>query len=268
MTESTAVRHVFVDAGGLRLHQLDYGGRGDPIVMLHGVTGHAAVWHHVARQLSGTGRVIALDLRGFGDSQWSPTAAYRTVDHAADVVAVLAALELRNVTLVGSSWGALVALAVAHGGAGAVARLALVDIEPSFESGETDIAARSRSFASHADAVAHERAANPHAPHDLLELVAALGTRPAPDGRLIPKHDPYFFERWPFRGDDWWHALASIPVPTLVVQAGASFVRRDVTIRMAELIPAARHVDIADSTHVVPIDAPAPLAAAIGAFIG
>jgi pimeloyl-ACP methyl ester carboxylesterase len=259
-------RYVVVD--GLRLHVVEYGAsEGEPLVLLHGVTGHAAAWSHVASDMSATRRVLVLDLRGAGDTQWSPVHAYATTDHATDVVGVLDALGVARADLVGSSWGALVALAVAARAPARVRRLGLVDIEPSFSQDETDVFPGPRSFASHADVVANERAAKPHADDALLDLVAAGGTRPGPDGTLVPKHDPFFFERWPFRSDDWWDTLPAITAPTLVVHAGASFVRREITEQMARTLPDGRHVEIAGSAHVVPIDAPVPLIAALRDFL-
>jgi pimeloyl-ACP methyl ester carboxylesterase len=260
----------FVDVDGLRLHHVEHasahGGR-VPLVLLHGVTGHATVWSDVAARLGGTRRVIALDMRGFGDSQWSPTSSYATTEHADDVVGVLDALGIARVDVVGSSWGALVAIAVASRAADRVARLGLVDIEPSFAQGETELMPRPRSFATHDAAVAHEAAANPHADRALLDLVVAAGTRSDREGSLVPKHDPFFFERWPFRSDNWWDALPQLSAPTLVVRAGESFVREEVTQRMAAALPDGHHVEIPGSTHVVPIDAPGPLAAALAAFL-
>jgi pimeloyl-ACP methyl ester carboxylesterase len=209
-----------------------------------------------------------MDLRGFGDSEWSSERRYRTPDHAEDVLGVLDALGIERATIVGSSWGALVGIAVATTARARVSRLVLVDVEPSFEQGETDLFPRPRHYDSHAAAVAHERNANPHAPDALLDLVVAAGTRSDASGGLVPKHDPFFFERWPFRSDDWWSALPHVSAPTLVVHASDSFVRRDVTEAMADALPEARHVEITPSTHVVPIDAPAPLAAALVGFLG
>jgi pimeloyl-ACP methyl ester carboxylesterase len=267
MHRTFPVRHGYVEHAGLRLHHLDYGGEGAPLVLLHGVTGHAWIWHDVAPQLTRFGRVIAVDLRGFGDSQWSPAQAYTTVDHATDLGALLAAARGGPATLIGSSWGALVAIAFAYRRPEQVRRVAILDVEPSFTQAETDVVPRPRSFASHADAVAHERGANPHAPDALLHIVAAGGTRPEMSGALVPKHDPFFFERWPFRGDDWWEALPTVAAPTLVVHAGASFVRREVTEHMASLIPGARHVEVAGRAHVLPLDAPAAVTDLLVGFL-
>lgn len=261
--------------GPLRLHHLEFlpeGGAssgGEVVLLVHGVSGHAGAWVGVGRALAvaGAGRPIAVDLRGHGQSQWSAAGDYATVTHAADLLAVVDALGAARVSLVGSSWGALVALAFAHAHPGRVRRLALVDIEPSFSQAETDVAPRPHAFATMAEVEAFERGRNPNAPVDVLRAVAAASVRPGPAG-LEPWFDPYFYARWPFRADDWWHAIDSVIAPTLVVQASASFVRAEVTADMAARLPNGRHATVAPSTHVVPVDAPGPLAELLAAFLG
>jgi len=261
---SDPVRHGWVDLGGRRLHHLDWGGSGRPVVCIHGVTGCAWVWHHVARGLGRERRMIAPDLRGHGDSGWAPDSAYRTVDHALDVGALITGA----VDLVGSSWGALVAIALAAERPETVHRLVLVDVEPSFEQDETDVPVRPASFADLGEAAAWWAANNPGAPPDLTHLLAAAATRPGVDGTLVPTHDPFFARRWPFRSEDWWGALDSIDAPTLVVHAEHTWVRAAVCDRMAGRLRRGERVDVAGAAHVIPVDAPAVLATAVGDFLG
>jgi pimeloyl-ACP methyl ester carboxylesterase len=266
MIELREVRHAFTDANGLRLHRLEFGGDGRPILCLHGVTGHAWVWHDAAEHLRGVGRVVSLDMRGYGDSQWSADRAYTTDDHVADLEAVVSDLGLDSLNLAGSSWGGLVSLAFASRNAGLVHRLALVDVEPSSAQGETELFPRPKSFPSHAEAVAAERQANQHAPESMIEVLATMGTAPGPDGQLVRKHDPFFFERWPFRSDDRWNELRGLKMPVLVVHAEQSFIRAEMAERMVQEIAEARLVNVADSGHVIPVEQPAALGAALAEF--
>jgi pimeloyl-ACP methyl ester carboxylesterase len=261
------VRHGWAERGARTLHHLDFGGSGRPIVCVHGVTSCAWVWHHVALGLGASGRAIAVDLRGHGDSDWAPPDAYRTVDHASDLVHVLGAVGRGAVDLVGSSWGALVALAVAARQPQAVHRLVLVDIEPSFSQPESELPPRPSRFDDLAAAAGYWRGANPGAPEDLVQLLAAAASRPAPAGGRVPAHDPLFLERWPFRSEDWWDALGAVTAPTLVVRAERSWVRAEVCDRMAALLARADRADI-PSAHVVPVDAPGPLTRALVPFLG
>jgi pimeloyl-ACP methyl ester carboxylesterase len=268
MSGTRAVRHEVTSNADLRLHRLDYGGEGRPVVCLHGVTGHAWVWHDAAGDLveAGAGRVLAVDLRGHGDSQWSAGGAYGTDDHIEDLAAVLDDLAADEVDLAGSSWGGLVALGYAARNPGRVRHLALVDIEPSFEQGETDVFPRPTSFATHAEAAAWERQQNPNAPDSMIEIMAAHGTRPGPEGQLHRKHDPYFFERWPFRADDRWEELRSLALPVLVLHASQTWVRGEVAERMARETGNGRFVQMEDSAHLIPVEQPNELARVLASF--
>ena len=240
-----AVRHGYVEREGLALHHLDFGGEGATAVCVHGVAGNAWVWHDVAAAFREHARVIALDLRGHGDSQWSAGGEYSTDQHVADLAAFLDASGLTEVDLIGSSWGALVALEYTSRHPGRVRRLTVVDVEPSFEQGETDLFPRPRAFHSYEEVAALERRNNPHAPPTMIEVMARTGTRPGADGELVPKHDPFFFERWPFRSDDHWGELELIDAPTLLAHAGKSFVRGSVMEEMAALLRHSTLVEIA-----------------------
>jgi pimeloyl-ACP methyl ester carboxylesterase len=79
-------------------------GEGDPIVMLHGWPQHWYLWRDVIPLVAPHARVICPDLRGFG---WSdvPSSDYDRETMARDVLALLDALELERVRLVGHDWG-------------------------------------------------------------------------------------------------------------------------------------------------------------------
>jgi pimeloyl-ACP methyl ester carboxylesterase len=124
-----------------------------------------------------------------------------------------------------------------------------------------------RGFASASDAEKAVRAANPNAPGDLVPVAAATATRPGADGLLVPKHDPFFFSRWPFRRDDHWAELPRLAIPSLFVHAAGSFVRHDVMAEMASRVPGARLACLPDTTHVVPVDNPGGLAAQVAGFL-
>jgi pimeloyl-ACP methyl ester carboxylesterase len=263
-----SVTHGFVETNGQRLHHVVFGRSGPPAICLHGVTGNAFAWYAVASEIGDAASLISLDLRGYGDSQWSPAQAYRSDDHVADLEGIVAALGLERVTLLGSSWGGLIATSFAARHPDLVERLAIVDVEASFEQSETDLFPRPRAYASFEEAFAYERSGNPHASDHTLEIVASTVNRPSADGGFVPKHDPFFFERWPFRSDDHWDELPVLSMPVLLVHAQDSFVRGEVMERMAARIPNAELVHVPDSTHVVPIDNPVALGKHLGAFLG
>jgi pimeloyl-ACP methyl ester carboxylesterase len=261
------VEHRFVEVGGVRLHVLDFGGDGRPVVLLHGVGGTAWLWHDVAARLREVARPLALDFRGYGESQWAPLGEYSTDGYAEDVTGVLASLEVEEADVVGFSWGGLVGIALAAGSP-LVHRLAVVDIPPSSRLGEHEVAPLPYAFASHAEAVEGERALSPRASERTLELLAAHTTRPADGGRLVRKLDPVFLDRWPFRSDDRWAELRSLRQPVLVVHAEQSPVlSADDAARMVEALPDGRLVTIPECGHLVPTEQPAELATALAEFL-
>jgi pimeloyl-ACP methyl ester carboxylesterase len=252
----SAPEHRFVPAGDLRLHHLDFGGSGRPIVCLHGVTGHAWMWRSVGPGLTALGHVRALDMRGHGDSQWSPDGSYSTDDHVADLTAVLATLGDEPVDLVGLSWGGLVSLAYASANPGRVRRLALVDVPPSFAQGPQDVFPRPKVFAAAAEASEWERQQNPHAPDDMIQTLADHGTRPA-EGGLARKHDPFFFSTWPFRADDRWDQWRALDIPTLLVHGANSVVlSTEVADEMVAALPGVRFERLEHCGHLVPVERP------------
>jgi pimeloyl-ACP methyl ester carboxylesterase len=128
--------YVVVVEPGDRIHFLDWGGAGEPgVVLVHGLAASAWVWTPIARRLVAARRTVAMDLRGHGLSD-APTddGAYDLETLADDVVAVAEgsglldpAVDDARVTLVGHGFGAIVAAAGAVALGGRCARLVLVD---------------------------------------------------------------------------------------------------------------------------------------------
>lgn len=85
-------------------------GQGPPVVLIHGLGTNSYTWHRIVPALAKTNRVIAIDLKGFGASE-KPLDGPYTVRAQADLVRdVIARKGLRNVTLVGHSYGGGVSL--------------------------------------------------------------------------------------------------------------------------------------------------------------
>ncbi|GHI06328.1 hypothetical protein AQI88_18475 [Streptomyces cellostaticus] len=105
MPEDVHAAHHWLDVRDTRLHIAEYGA-GQPVLMLHGFPQHWYAWHRVAALLSPEGyRLLCPDLRGFG---WSGQTArgYDMDALAEDALALLDALGLERVGLVGHDWGA------------------------------------------------------------------------------------------------------------------------------------------------------------------
>lgn len=94
------------DSQGLSLHYLDWGNAGaPPLILLHGNADHARSWDWTARALRDRFHVIAMDLRGHGDSDWSADGGYLTPYHVLDLVELVEHLGFERVTILGHSFG-------------------------------------------------------------------------------------------------------------------------------------------------------------------
>ncbi len=122
-----------IDAGGIRIRAAT-GGSGPPLLLLHGHPQTHSTWHAVAPVLARRFSVVAMDLRGYGDSdkpEGGPGhAAYAKRAMAADAVAVMRALGHARFAVVGHDRGGRVAHRMALDHPQAVTRLALFDIAP------------------------------------------------------------------------------------------------------------------------------------------
>ena len=99
----------------------DVAGAGPPVLLVHAGVADRRMWDGVVATLADTHRVIAPDLRGFGGSPLVG-AAYSHVD---DLLAVLDALDVDRVAVVGASFGGLVSLRLAHAAPDRVVTLVL-----------------------------------------------------------------------------------------------------------------------------------------------
>ncbi len=98
-----------------------------PVVFVHGMACSADIWETQLAYMSQTRRAIAIDLRGHGASTPPADDDYSPASCAADLLAVLKALELDQIALVGHSFGSCVALAAAAAQPHAIAQLVLID---------------------------------------------------------------------------------------------------------------------------------------------
>ena len=99
----------FISVNGNSLHYRDWGGSGQPVVLVHGLASNCRIWDLVAPILSQQFRVVALDQRGHGLS-FKPDEGYDFATVVSDLDGVIDALELTHPIIAGHSWGGDVAL--------------------------------------------------------------------------------------------------------------------------------------------------------------
>ena len=104
MTSLSQPQSKFLMVNGLRLHCLDWGNpSAPPVVCVHGYTSSAQAFNAPARHFQDRFHGIATDVRGHGESAWSPTGAYAYSDRVGDLEGIVDQLELAQFTLIGTS---------------------------------------------------------------------------------------------------------------------------------------------------------------------
>lgn len=123
---------------GLDLHYRDYpgpdGSRAIPVICIPGLTRNARDFDELATHLAMHRRVIAVDLRGRGDSEYAKDAGtYTPLHYAQDIVRLLEHLEFESAGFVGSSLGGLVTMVLAMFAPQRIAAAVLNDVGPVIE---------------------------------------------------------------------------------------------------------------------------------------
>lgn len=269
-----------VTVSGLELHTLDWGNpAAPPLVCVHGYTGSADAFNGVARQFRDRFHIVALDVRGHGESGWSPDGAYTYRDQAGDLASLVDRLGLGQFTLAGTSMGGIIAMTYAMEHGHRLRALVLNDIGPDMEQGSQRITqmvgGRPDVFATLDDAMTYRRDVSPivaaRAAADQREL--ALGVlRQRSDGQWGWKMDPAYISQRVERGapvrPELWPTLARLACPTLVVWGTDSDVLSEAQARrMAATLPKGELLAIPGVGHAPSLVEPASLAG-LGGFLG
>ena len=118
----------FTAPDGTRLHYSDEG-TGKPVLALSGLTRNSTDFDYLAPHLSGV-RLIRMDYRGRGKSEWSGADTYTVPTESLDALALLDHLGIDRTAILGTSRGGLIAMGLAAGARDRLTGVALVDIGP------------------------------------------------------------------------------------------------------------------------------------------
>jgi esterase len=270
----------FISLNGLKLHYLDWGG--DPgqgtTVLIHGGSANVHWWDMVAPQLTPAGRVVALDFRGHGRSQWAPHAEYGPRWYIRDVESFLRFLDV-PVVLAAHSMGASIALWLAALHPELLQALIAIDTRggpPPFWvrwrwQWRHRARGRTRPELPSAEDIVRRFHLSPPGSYLPRKALAELGLKSAeqlPNGRWAFRFDPET-RAWRDR-DSGFRApsLRKIAVPTLLLRGAESTL---LTARRARWLK--RQVrgsilkEIGHAYHHVPLDNPDDTAAAMLDFI-
>ncbi|HEY6640863.1 alpha/beta hydrolase [Povalibacter sp.] len=269
MTKPIPIERVSLPGSGLRLIA-DVAGPADAprILFLHGGGQTRQSWGGALKQAAKRGyRAISVDLRGHGDSDWSPDGRYSLAQFEADIREVIRHIGGEPV-VVGASLGGMMSIPIAAAPPPRVRALVLVDVTPRIEvEGTNEVMAFMESapngFASLDEAAAAVAAYLPHRPRpkDTGGLKKNLRLR---DGRYYWHWDPAFMQmtrqaqsQIDFEGlIHLENAARAITVPTLLIRGSQSRIVSEAGAReFLKLVPHAEFVDMAGAHHMVAGDA-------------
>ena len=230
----------------LRLHYVDWGNPGaPPMLLIHGGQDHCRNWDWVAAELRRDWHIIAPDLRGHGDSQWTTDGTYILAGYVYDLAQLAHQQRLAPVTIIGHSLGGNIALRYAGIHPENVRRLVAIEgLGPSpkviAERYRTPIAARMRSwieeqrglagrlpkrYASIEDAFRRMHEANQHLTPEQARHLTQHGVNQNEDGTYSWKFDNYV-RSWPpadMTMTELEQLWSDITCPTLLVYGKESW---------------------------------------------
>jgi pimeloyl-ACP methyl ester carboxylesterase len=264
----------FLQAGGLRLHLLDYGAPGkQPVLCVHGGGAHAHWFDFVAPDLVADFHVQAIDLRGHGDSEWAGTADYSYARHAQDLHEAVAALGLDGFFLIGHSMGGMVALEYATTYPGRVARLVVADTTMRLSADRIanfhQIGAREPGrYASEEEYMQRFRL-RPSASTASAAVIAHIARhagRRADDGTWVHKFDRKVYASREYRdGVDYWDRIR---IPALLVKGALSpRVSPAIQAEVKARCPQVQFAEVPGAEHHVTLDNPHGFVAAVRPFL-
>jgi pimeloyl-ACP methyl ester carboxylesterase len=257
---------------GLNFSYLEWGAESSPpMIMLQGIQSHAHSWDVFANALQDEHRILAMDQRGHGDTDWPDPPFYTTDLFADDVLALAQHLGINRFVLVGLSMGAHVALAFSIKHPEFVEKLVSVDVPASLSllydpKVRERLVNVQREFASLDEMVEDARDTYPFASDEMIRHRMEHNAYQLSSGRLTLKYSPDAPRRW--NPDDLSEDIARIQCPTLIVRGGDSEVLSiDQAQAMSDAIPNGQLTTIPGAGHSVPMDKPAEFEAAVRAFL-
>jgi esterase len=224
MPHATSCR--FTTSNGLTIHYLDWGNsQAQPMVLLHGIARTAHSFDHWALHLSDRYHLIAVDMRGHGESDWDPQGRYMVDDYYSDLAELIAHLHLKQIIVVGNSTGGRVAQLLAARHPDRVQAALIEDVGPERPQAVSDRRAKRMSDEelgwAHSDLLlARLKNTYPRISDERLGAIITHGTRRDAEGRLFWRRDPAILGG--FVATDLWQTISQIRTPILYVLGGAS----------------------------------------------
>jgi len=260
-------RRSLLCASPAGLHRIAYREWGDPrnrdvLVCVHGLTRSGRDFDELARALCAQFRVVCPDVAGRGDSdRLADPKLYTWTQYVADMVTLIARLDVETVNWLGTSMGGFVGMALAAQAASPVRRLVLNDAAPVIGKAALERIAgylgQALRFETLEDAEKYVRTISaPFGPHSDAQwrLLTENWVRTNEDGSWRPHYDMRIGEAFratmPEKDLELWHLYDAVRCPTLLVRGEHSdVVSRQTAAEMTRRGPKAKVVEIRGVGH-------------------
>lgn len=256
----------------LKLHYVDWGNaEKSPVVFVHGGRDHCRSWDWIAQALQAEKHVLALDLRGHGDSEWSSSGSYHLMDYVYDLIRFVQQIDESPVALVGHSLGGNIAIRFAGLYPELVSRLVAIEgLGPSPDEQKERLATplsdrirnwvldqqrgeakKPRRFENVDTAVQRMRHVNDHLSVEQASYLSQHGLRQNEDGMFSWKFDPAVRYQSPVdiaqaEFEQFW---AAITCPVLLCYGADSWASNPERDGRAQGFGDARVIEYADAAH-------------------
>jgi len=250
-----------------------WGDASPSIVLIHGFADGRYIWTPFVPALAGYASVLAMDLRGHGDSAWDAAGVYSMDKFVEDAQHVIDQMCSGELVLIGHSLGAEIAIRLCVAYAGRVKGLVLVDGGPGLVSDgmvqmRSNFTTRPRDYASRQAYRQAMRDWMPLADEAMLDLAAQHAIAPI-DEQFRLKSDPALTSMpLPIGDAGLWPILESLPCDSLLIRGeGSAVLSRRTTTDMAQRLPSLRCETVSVAGHAVMMDNPAEFGALLEGFV-
>ncbi len=282
-----APKSRFYESQGLRLHYADWGNEeAPPLILIHGGRDHCRSWDAIAEPLQPHFHVLAPDLRGHGDSDWTKGGSYALTEYVYDLTRLVKTIGAPQVTMIGHSMGGMVSLIYAGSFPEKVSKLVVLDgvtvlpgatLPPAHERIAKWISQLDklhdrtpRYYRTIEEAAAQMAAHNKRLSREMALRLATHGVRQNPDSTYSWKFDPCQRAMAPQRllPDDHIALWLRISCPVLLLHAEESPLGGSRAPGLTDHFQKARSETISGAGHWLQHDRPAEVLRAIRSFLG
>ena len=278
-TKENSPNDKYITVNNLKFHYLEWGNSENPtIILIHGIAQTCHSWDFISLGLSEKYRVIALDLRGHGDSEWAPDKNYNIEAYSDDLHKIIEKLNLNNFILIGLSIGGKTCFTYASQHLEKIRALAIVDAAPeNIQAGYKNMSKfmkQKDELDSIDEFIDRILKYNPRRSRQQAKGSIIHNIKQMENGKWTWKYDSFF--RTPQKhiqnpdkiAKTLWSRLGKVMCPTLIVRGAQSdLVASEITEKMSNIMNNATIVTVKNAGHLVPGDNPAGFQTAINNFL-